>query len=209
MLCFQFIICCWFCGGDNVPQGQNFIPLPFVQALIWSKMSTGLPIEILSSMKSQSYTSFCRLDIDINKYGIHIFDLQSGILLDLSWLMVFQYMDFQEYSSHPCAWKKRKQGKVAWSWNPDSNWGELDNVPCKIQEIDSDWKLRLLLIAMAPFVYEFLFVSAVENTALHAANGCHYTICTISFQVSFRNSRVHALSLFLKPLPSFLIVISS
>lgn len=41
----------------------------------------------------------------------------------------------------------------------------------------------------------FFFPSAVENTALHAANGCHYTICTISFQVSFRNSGVHALSL--------------
>lgn len=38
------------------------------QALIWSKMSTGLPIEISSSMNGQSYTSFCRLDIDIQKY---------------------------------------------------------------------------------------------------------------------------------------------
>jgi DNA topoisomerase VI subunit B len=37
------------------------------QALIWSKMSTGLPIEIKSSMKGQNYTSFCRLDIDIHK----------------------------------------------------------------------------------------------------------------------------------------------
>ncbi|WMV08019.1 hypothetical protein MTR67_001404 [Solanum verrucosum] len=37
-------------------------------ALIWSKMSTGLPIEITSSMNSQNYTSFCRLDIDIHKY---------------------------------------------------------------------------------------------------------------------------------------------
>ncbi|EYU46311.1 hypothetical protein ABFS82_04G054600 [Erythranthe guttata] len=41
-------------------------------ALIWSKMSTGLPIEILSSMKGQSYSSFCRLDIDINKNIPHI-----------------------------------------------------------------------------------------------------------------------------------------
>lgn len=39
-----------------------------LQALIWSKMSTGLPIEILSSMKGQNYTSFCRLDIDIHRY---------------------------------------------------------------------------------------------------------------------------------------------
>lgn len=41
-------------------------------ALIWSKMSTGLPIEITSSMKSQHYTSFCRLDIDIHKNVPHI-----------------------------------------------------------------------------------------------------------------------------------------
>ncbi|KAK1390776.1 DNA topoisomerase 6 subunit B [Heracleum sosnowskyi] len=41
-------------------------------ALIWSKMSTGLPIEISSSMKGQNYLSFCRLDIDINKNIPHI-----------------------------------------------------------------------------------------------------------------------------------------
>ncbi|KZV52333.1 DNA topoisomerase 6 subunit B, partial [Dorcoceras hygrometricum] len=41
-------------------------------ALIWSKMSTGLPIEICSSMKGQSYSSFCRLDIDINRNIPHI-----------------------------------------------------------------------------------------------------------------------------------------
>lgn len=41
-------------------------------ALIWSKMSTGLPIEILSSMRGQSYTSFCRLDIDIQRNIPHI-----------------------------------------------------------------------------------------------------------------------------------------
>ncbi|PWZ12933.1 DNA topoisomerase 6 subunit B [Zea mays] len=41
-------------------------------ALIWSKMSTGLPIEIKSSMKGQNYTSFCRLDIDIHKNIPHV-----------------------------------------------------------------------------------------------------------------------------------------
>ncbi|XP_054812103.1 DNA topoisomerase 6 subunit B isoform X2 [Prosopis cineraria] len=41
-------------------------------ALIWSKMSTGLPIEILSSMRNQSYTSFCRLDIDIHRNIPHV-----------------------------------------------------------------------------------------------------------------------------------------
>ncbi|KAH0457623.1 hypothetical protein IEQ34_012938 [Dendrobium chrysotoxum] len=41
-------------------------------ALIWSKMSTGLPIEISSAMKGQNYTSFCRLDIDIHQNIPHI-----------------------------------------------------------------------------------------------------------------------------------------
>ncbi|CAH1437993.1 unnamed protein product [Lactuca virosa] len=41
-------------------------------ALIWSKMSTGLPIEISSSMKNQNYTTFCRLDIDIHRNIPHI-----------------------------------------------------------------------------------------------------------------------------------------
>ncbi|KAF9597877.1 hypothetical protein IFM89_021962 [Coptis chinensis] len=41
-------------------------------ALIWSKMSTGLPIEISSSMKGQKYTTFCRLDIDIHRNIPHI-----------------------------------------------------------------------------------------------------------------------------------------
>ncbi|KAK3042302.1 hypothetical protein RJ639_001897 [Escallonia herrerae] len=41
-------------------------------ALIWSKMSTGLPIEISSSMKGQNYVSFCRLDIDIHRNIPHI-----------------------------------------------------------------------------------------------------------------------------------------
>lgn len=44
----------------------------FVQALIWSKMSTGFPIEISSSMKRQNYISFCRLDIDIHRYVLNI-----------------------------------------------------------------------------------------------------------------------------------------
>ncbi|XP_044945822.1 DNA topoisomerase 6 subunit B [Hordeum vulgare subsp. vulgare] len=41
-------------------------------ALIWSKMSTGLPIDIKSSMKGQDYITFCRLDIDIHKNVPHI-----------------------------------------------------------------------------------------------------------------------------------------
>uniref|UniRef100_A0A2P2LAL6 DNA topoisomerase 6 subunit B n=2 Tax=Rhizophora mucronata TaxID=61149 RepID=A0A2P2LAL6_RHIMU len=41
-------------------------------ALIWSKMSTGLPIDISSSMKGQNYISFCRLDIDIHRNIPHL-----------------------------------------------------------------------------------------------------------------------------------------
>ncbi|KAG0464467.1 hypothetical protein HPP92_020108 [Vanilla planifolia] len=41
-------------------------------ALIWSKMSTGLPIEISSAMMGQNYVSFCRLDIDIHQNIPHI-----------------------------------------------------------------------------------------------------------------------------------------
>uniref|UniRef100_A0A0E0B0P9 DNA topoisomerase VI subunit B transducer domain-containing protein n=1 Tax=Oryza glumipatula TaxID=40148 RepID=A0A0E0B0P9_9ORYZ len=41
-------------------------------ALIWSKMSTGLPIEIKSSMKGQNFISFCRLDIDIHNKNLTI-----------------------------------------------------------------------------------------------------------------------------------------
>lgn len=54
-----------------------------VQALIWSKMSTGLPIEISSSMKSQNYTSFCRLDIDIHRYGKAILQTSSRDVITL------------------------------------------------------------------------------------------------------------------------------
>ncbi|KMT14432.1 hypothetical protein BVRB_4g072100 [Beta vulgaris subsp. vulgaris] len=41
-------------------------------ALIWSKMSTGLPIEISSAMEGKNYLSFCRLDIDIHRNIPHI-----------------------------------------------------------------------------------------------------------------------------------------
>lgn len=47
----------------------------------------------------------------------------------------------------------------------------------------------------ASFVLWSFFASAVQNTALHASNGCHNSICTISFQVSVRISRVLPLSL--------------
>jgi DNA topoisomerase VI subunit B len=36
-------------------------------ALVWSKKSTGLPIEVLSSTKSKGKISYFRLDIDVYK----------------------------------------------------------------------------------------------------------------------------------------------
>ncbi|XP_056688287.1 DNA topoisomerase 6 subunit B-like [Spinacia oleracea] len=42
------------------------------EALIWSKMSTRLPIEISSALKGQNLLSFCRLDIDIHSNIPHI-----------------------------------------------------------------------------------------------------------------------------------------
>ncbi|KAL3696020.1 hypothetical protein R1sor_010096 [Riccia sorocarpa] len=41
-------------------------------ALIWAKMSTGQPIDIWSSMEGQSFVTYCRLDIDINKNVPHV-----------------------------------------------------------------------------------------------------------------------------------------
>ncbi|CAI9770554.1 unnamed protein product [Fraxinus pennsylvanica] len=56
----------------DLKQTRGKFGLGAKMALIWSKMSTGLPIEISSSMKSQNYTSFCRLDIDIHRNVPHI-----------------------------------------------------------------------------------------------------------------------------------------
>lgn len=43
-------------------------------ALIWSKMSTGLPIDIWSSTKGQDFISFCKLDLNIHQNipNIHV-----------------------------------------------------------------------------------------------------------------------------------------
>ncbi|BBN02322.1 DNA topoisomerase VI subunit B [Marchantia polymorpha subsp. ruderalis] len=41
-------------------------------ALIWAKMSTGQPIDIWSSTEGQSFTTYCRLDIDIHKNVPHV-----------------------------------------------------------------------------------------------------------------------------------------
>ncbi|MCO5583878.1 hypothetical protein L7F22_037793 [Adiantum nelumboides] len=41
-------------------------------ALIWAKMSTGLPIDVTASIKGQNFISHCILDIDIHKNIPHI-----------------------------------------------------------------------------------------------------------------------------------------
>ncbi|KAB1210356.1 DNA topoisomerase 6 subunit B [Morella rubra] len=56
----------------GLKQARGNFGLGAKMALIWSKMSTGLPIEISSSMKGQNYTSFCRLDIDIHRKNVTI-----------------------------------------------------------------------------------------------------------------------------------------
>jgi len=45
-------------------------------------MSTGLPIEISSSMRNQNYISFCRLDIDIHRYDFikYFYELKLKLL---------------------------------------------------------------------------------------------------------------------------------
>ena len=51
----------------GVKQTRGKFGLGAKMALIWSKMSTGLPIEILSARTGQSFKSYYKLDIDIHK----------------------------------------------------------------------------------------------------------------------------------------------
>jgi DNA topoisomerase-6 subunit B len=51
----------------GVKQTRGKFGLGAKMALIWSKMSTGLPIQIWSALKKQSYVSYYKLDIDIHK----------------------------------------------------------------------------------------------------------------------------------------------
>lgn len=52
----------------GVKQTRGKFGLGAKMALIWSKMSTGLPIEIWSAKKGQSVVSHYKLDIDIHKW---------------------------------------------------------------------------------------------------------------------------------------------
>ncbi len=51
----------------GVKQTRGKFGLGAKMALIWSKMSTGLPVEILSATRGQSFVSYYKLDIDIHK----------------------------------------------------------------------------------------------------------------------------------------------
>ena len=51
----------------GVKQTRGKFGLGAKMALIWSKMSTGLPVEILSAPRGQSFVSYYKLDIDIHK----------------------------------------------------------------------------------------------------------------------------------------------
>ena len=51
----------------GVKQTRGKFGLGAKMALIWSKMSTGLPIEIWSSMTNQTFVSHYKLDIDIHR----------------------------------------------------------------------------------------------------------------------------------------------
>lgn len=51
----------------GVRQTRGKFGLGAKMALIWSKMSTGMPVEILSARPGQSFISFYKLDIDIHK----------------------------------------------------------------------------------------------------------------------------------------------
>lgn len=54
----------------GVKQTRGKFGLGAKMALIWSKMSTGLPIEIHSARQGQSFVSYYKLDIDIHKCAL-------------------------------------------------------------------------------------------------------------------------------------------
>lgn len=51
----------------GIQQTRGKFGLGAKMALIWSKMSTGLPIEVRSAIKKQTYIAYYKLDIDIHK----------------------------------------------------------------------------------------------------------------------------------------------
>ncbi|CAL5404684.1 unnamed protein product [Camellia sinensis] len=81
-------IYCWhmdwniFLSGTKygLKQTRGKFGLGAKMALIWSKMSTGLPIDISSSMTGQNYSSFCRLDIDIHRTFLTFTYMKNGTI---------------------------------------------------------------------------------------------------------------------------------
>ena len=53
----------------GVQQTRGKFGLGAKMALIWSKMSTGLPIDVRSAQQGQGFISHYSLDIDIHKYA--------------------------------------------------------------------------------------------------------------------------------------------
>lgn len=86
---------------------------------------------------------------------------------------------------------------MAWSWNSSCNWRKLDNLPGMLYFTKSDYSplwgnfpsLEFLGKDFTSFIYSILS-SAVENFALHAADGSYHTLRSISFQICFRYARV-------------------
>ena len=54
----------------GIQQTRGKFGLGAKMALIWSKMSTGLPIEVRSATRKQSYIAYYKLDIDIHRYAL-------------------------------------------------------------------------------------------------------------------------------------------
>lgn len=56
----------------GIQQTRGKFGLGAKMALIWSKMSTGLPIEVRSAIRKQTYIAYYKLDIDIHKNEPHV-----------------------------------------------------------------------------------------------------------------------------------------
>lgn len=138
-MCLKLRTCVYIDVVINCDENDILNLYLFFQALIWSKMSTGLPIEISSSMKSQSYTSFCRLDIDIHRYCsslwaivyIRLIKKKLGTKTCSNFLIIFFYD--QKHTTYSCTREERWQRAMAWSWNSSCNRGKLDHISCMYQ----------------------------------------------------------------------------
>lgn len=101
---------------------------------------------------------------------------------------------------------------MAWCGNPNSYWGKLDNISrmsCNFsltftfapKQIKAKWSYdydlslgEYVLLLQPRQMLNFELVSAVQNSSLHASNGCYYTLCAISFQIYLWSSRVRSVT---------------